>query len=390
VFAVALGVLVIASISASSSFTGADATAGGVPARARLGVPFDLAYGQSVQVAGSDIEISFLNVTEDSRCPSDVTCVWAGQVSVMFNLTQTSGTDLGIVVLTVGAGSNASSAERQVGEYTLRLVDVKPYPASTTDIPLSDYVATIVLSKGGSVPVSRSLLVMAIGGNDTQSPAIARFISGWSVERETGVAVFVLREGSKLVRVIARFLPFYAECTHGSGMSDCIDGQITRISGNAGVMEGNFIHLEVDSSNSTLYVSFKSPMAGNATGVGTGAATEYTLQVRKFKELVRPFVPPDGTGTIVTLREGQREGPLLVQRIFPDRVEGLNFPEYPVAMDQGLPITLRVGEMASNGCTVMLTLLRIDDGSATFLKKVDENRPCPICWYQLELISGLP
>jgi hypothetical protein len=114
------------------------------------------------------------------------------------------------------------------------------------------------------------------------------------------------------------------------------------------------------------------------------------LQVRKLKEFVRPYVPADGIGTIVTLREGQREGPLLVQRIFPDRVEGLNFPEYPVAMDQGLPITLRVGEMASNGCTVMLTLLRIDDGSATFLKKVDENRPCPICWYQLELMSRWP
>jgi hypothetical protein len=77
-----------------------------------------------------------------------------------------------------------------------------------------------------------------------------------------------------------------------------------------------------------------------------------------------------------------------VQRIFPDRIEGLNYPEYPVAMDEGLPVTMRVGDNASNGCTVFLTLIRIDDGSATFVKKVDENRPCPICWVQMNLMSG--
>jgi hypothetical protein len=88
------------------------------------------------------------------------------------------------------------------------------------------------------------------------------------------------------------------------------------------------------------------------------------------------------------MKEGQREGPLLVQRIFTDRVEGLNFPEYPIAMQEGLPITLRVGEKASNGCTVFLTLVRIEEGSATFLKKVDESRPCPICWFQLALTTG--
>jgi hypothetical protein len=93
--------------------------------------------------------------------------------------------------------------------------------------------------------------------------------------------------------------------------------------------------------------------------------------------------------TIVTLSEGQREGPLLVQKIYADRVEGLNFPEYPIAMDSGLPITLRIGEKASNGCTIVLTLTSVQDGSATFLKTVNEDRPCPICWYQLAQIPGV-
>jgi len=72
---------------------------------------------------------------------------------------------------------------------------------------------------------------------------------------------------------------------------------------------------------------------------------------------------------------------LLIEEIFPDHIVGLNFPEYPVAMDKGLPVTLRIGETVSNGCTVRLRLLDIHDDSATFLKTVEQKEICPICWH---------
>ncbi len=90
-------------------------------------------------------------------------------------------------------------------------------------------------------------------------------------------------------------------------------------------------------------------------------------------------IPQQPGEVSIYLREGQREGSLLVLRIYPDRVEGLNYWEYPIATDQGHPVTLYIGDTASNGCTVMLTLLRIQGDVAVFAKKVDENRPCPIC-----------
>lgn len=92
-----------------------------------------------------------------------------------------------------------------------------------------------------------------------------------------------------------------------------------------------------------------------------------------------PEPAPIPDGIEISLREGQREGSLLVQKIYPDRIEGLNYWEYPVATDQGHPITLRIGETASNGCTIMLTLIRIQGKIATFIKKTDYNKPCPIC-----------
>lgn len=81
----------------------------------------------------------------------------------------------------------------------------------------------------------------------------------------------------------------------------------------------------------------------------------------------------------ISLKEGQRESSLLVEKIYTDRIIGLNFPEYPISLEKGLPITLHIGETASNGCTVTLKLIRIESDVAIFIKKTKLNRPCPIC-----------
>ncbi|HSD04387.1 MAG TPA: Hint domain-containing protein [Nitrosopumilaceae archaeon] len=100
----------------------------------------------------------------------------------------------------------------------------------------------------------------------------------------------------------------------------------------------------------------------------------------------KPIDSTDGTEitpgpgeTLVTLKEGQKEGSLLVQKIFQDSVSGLNFPEYPIATNSGLPLTLHLGDTASNGCTVEMTLVKISGNTAIFLKKEHNDRPCPIC-----------
>jgi len=90
-------------------------------------------------------------------------------------------------------------------------------------------------------------------------------------------------------------------------------------------------------------------------------------------------IKEDLKGQEIILREGQRENSFLLSKIYSDRVEGLNYWEYPVATGQGHPVTLRIGEVVSNGCTVRLTLIRIEGNAAIFSKQTDFNRPCPIC-----------
>jgi hypothetical protein len=92
-------------------------------------------------------------------------------------------------------------------------------------------------------------------------------------------------------------------------------------------------------------------------------------------------------GEEVSFREGQRDGSLLVEKIYPDRVTGLNYLEYPVGGGLGHPVTLRIGESASNGCTITFTLARVEGNIAIFTKKTDFTQPCPICLAQGTLID---
>src|SRR5687768_17789148 len=43
---------------------------------------FDLKPGRTARVDGTAITVSFVGVPEDSRCPTDVQCVWAGNGAV--------------------------------------------------------------------------------------------------------------------------------------------------------------------------------------------------------------------------------------------------------------------------------------------------------------------
>ena len=49
-----------------------------------------LSIGEELLIAG-DTQLRLLRVVNDSRCPSDVQCVWAGEVTLEFELSTPSG-----------------------------------------------------------------------------------------------------------------------------------------------------------------------------------------------------------------------------------------------------------------------------------------------------------
>ncbi len=127
------------------------ATADGQPAGynitipARSGDPFQLAINQTAVLTPNNIRIQFLDVSEDSRCPSLVACIYAGQVTVSFRISDSSSVPL-IMNLTLGPLISESSA-REFGSISIRLLQVEPYPTGDQEIPKSDYRATVLVSK---------------------------------------------------------------------------------------------------------------------------------------------------------------------------------------------------------------------------------------------------
>ncbi|MGB7070058.1 MAG: hypothetical protein WBD22_11240, partial [Pyrinomonadaceae bacterium] len=73
----------------------------------------------------SKIKIHFIEMVEDSRCPTDVDCIWAGNAKIKINASKQGKTSK-IVELNTGQGDNHFKFEG----YKIELTDLNPKPAS--------------------------------------------------------------------------------------------------------------------------------------------------------------------------------------------------------------------------------------------------------------------
>jgi len=110
---------------------------------ANIGSEFMLQFNQSAEIKSENMKITFLNVTSDSRCPTDVTCVWQGKAEIDVNL-QKEDQDV-TVSLPIGGDSNQDVTV--FNQYLIQLVDLSPYPVSTKNIQTDEYSAKINVTK---------------------------------------------------------------------------------------------------------------------------------------------------------------------------------------------------------------------------------------------------
>jgi hypothetical protein len=117
----------------------AQAEAASIPADVQLHV------GESATLDGGALQVTLVQVEEDSRCPKDVLCVWMGRALVRLQAT-VDGQDKGQVTATLMPGSQKpqpSDLDAVVERYVLSLADLQPYPAASQPQPLDQRVATI-------------------------------------------------------------------------------------------------------------------------------------------------------------------------------------------------------------------------------------------------------
>lgn len=100
-----------------------------------------LAPGATISLKATEMKVRFIAVTEDSRCPRDVTCVWAGEVKARIEIQH--GSQVASPVEILAGGSTVA------GVYRVTLVRIEPQPTSTARIAPEDYRATLLIEKAG-------------------------------------------------------------------------------------------------------------------------------------------------------------------------------------------------------------------------------------------------
>ncbi len=103
------------------------------------GVSFALAPGQTAEVKRSGTRVTFRQVREDSRCPSDVTCVWEGDAKVEVVVSRA-----GVPDETITLSTKAPNNEARIGNLRIRFIGLTPVPRQADAGTPRNYLAEFV------------------------------------------------------------------------------------------------------------------------------------------------------------------------------------------------------------------------------------------------------
>ena len=108
-----------------------------------LGQEFSLALGQSAVIRGENLEITFEEVIGDSRCPSDVQCVWEGRATYLIQIADGSAS----YKLTLSEpGLSDEGGSETYRDYQI-VSHLEPYPISGKEISKGEYRLLLTVSK---------------------------------------------------------------------------------------------------------------------------------------------------------------------------------------------------------------------------------------------------
>jgi hypothetical protein len=107
----------------------------------RLDQAVEVRAGVTVEVSGEPITLTFERVTEDSRCPTGVNCVWEGDAVVRLRA-EAPQAERAVLDLHTHATRLREASYRG---YLVRLTQLAPWPKDGSRTSPDQYVATIVV-----------------------------------------------------------------------------------------------------------------------------------------------------------------------------------------------------------------------------------------------------
>lgn len=93
------------------------------------GEELDLNIGEMKKVGSDKTLVEFLDVLEDSRCPLNVTCVWAGNGKVQIRIDDRE----------INLNTYLEPRDTTISNHSIKLISLKPYPEHPQKIDRHNY-----------------------------------------------------------------------------------------------------------------------------------------------------------------------------------------------------------------------------------------------------------
>lgn len=113
-----------------------------IAVKPRLQERFTFAVGEIAEVQDESVRARLDSVPEDSRCPQNVACIWAGNARVRITMTKSGGQKQQLELNT----ETEPKAASYLG-YRVQLVQLTPLPIAGQATKPGDYRAMVVISK---------------------------------------------------------------------------------------------------------------------------------------------------------------------------------------------------------------------------------------------------
>lgn len=107
----------------------------------QLDQPFTLSVRQTAQIGA--LQIRFLGVPQDSRCPADVECVWAGNAKITLGASLKGNTPETIITI----NSYTEPREAIYEGFLIEFIELRPIPRSNRSINPAEYRVTLIVSR---------------------------------------------------------------------------------------------------------------------------------------------------------------------------------------------------------------------------------------------------
>ncbi|UQA74284.1 hypothetical protein K2F45_21115 [Sphingobacterium siyangense] len=108
-----------------------------------------LAEGQSISLREYPIKIKFKGISEDSRCPEGVNCIWSGVAVAEIEIAEKATEPMIIKLATIDLQDRGYQRTANTNGYTISLQDIAPYPNKEqgTQTLRGNYKISVIVQK---------------------------------------------------------------------------------------------------------------------------------------------------------------------------------------------------------------------------------------------------